>query len=92
MILDGHIHITQRFKRDNGFTETLKKSGIDGGVCISLPPGEHSLSWENRMKDLFLWIDDNPLLFPFYWVDPLEESAAEQIQSAAELGVKGIKI
>ena len=92
MILDGHIHITQRFKSDNGFTETLKKNGIDGGVCISLAPGKHSLSWKNRLKDLFLWIDDNPLLFPFYWVDPLEKSAAEQIQSAAELGVKGIKI
>ncbi|RKX85965.1 MAG: hypothetical protein DRP70_10885 [Spirochaetes bacterium] len=92
MILDGHIHITHQFKNENGFTGTLKKSGIDGGVCISLAPREHSLPWEDRLKDLFLWIDGNPLLFPFYWVNPLDESAGEQIQKAVELGVKGIKI
>ena len=101
MILDCHIHIMDQQKDRKEFTDRIRSAGIAGGVLFSMPPASftrvgkkfgqpHTTS--ERLDDLFYWIGDDSNLFPFYWIDPMEEDAREQVETAEEYGVKGYKI
>lgn len=97
MILDGHIHI--RYEDINGedFLGKLKEAKIEGGVIISKPPNsfkrsKYIFNTEERLKDLFLITKLHSNLYPFFWIDPLEEDASEQVILANKYGVKGFKI
>ncbi len=97
MILDGHIHITE-FKSDPAaFRKRLAAGGIDGGIVISLPPPAFRPGWDtgkpaHRLDNLFAFCGDEPDLFPFYWLDPLEENSAGQIKDAVNRGAAGFKM
>lgn len=98
MILDGHIHIENNDMDRDTFLERLKTAGVDGGVLLSLPPdsfasfnsGKHTPI--ERLENLFKWVGGNPNLYPFYWIDPLEADAQDQVKLASEYGVKGFKV
>ena len=97
MILDGHIHIEDDTKNDGRFLKLLHKGGIDGGVVISLSPtcfgnSEINYSSRERLDNLFSWVEDNAMLYPFYWIDPIEEDAEEQVDMAVRMGIKGFKV
>ncbi len=97
MILDGHIHIWEGCQDREGFWTRLKDYGIDGGSVISVPPASfsffHSTStWQQRLENLFYWVEFHPTLYPFYWIDPLEEDALAQVDAAIQAGVKGFKV
>lgn len=97
MILDGHIHIMSEEKNREQFEEKLQKAGVDGGILLSRPPASHgsrqnTLSAVERLDNLFYWTGSNPNLFPFYWIDPTEEDAVEQVNLANQYGVKGFKV
>ncbi len=101
MILDGHIHISPTGDL-NGDTKQqfLKKAaqaGVSGGLVISQPPvcfhlSELSLSNEQRLRDLLNWCEEDPGLFPFYWIDPLENDARQQIDHALAARISGFKV
>ncbi|MBN1899983.1 amidohydrolase family protein [Candidatus Sumerlaeota bacterium] len=97
MILDGHIHILSGNCSREDFVKRLKKAGIGGGVIISLPP--RSFSWvapaastKERLDNLFFWREAAPNLFPFFWIDPMENDALKQIDLAVKRGAAGFKI
>ena len=97
MILDGHIHIMTDKKDHNDLTARLKKAGIDGGVIISLPPAAFPdlappSTPTERLDNLFFWTDLSPDLYPFYWIDPTEPDATDQVAMALERGVNGFKV
>jgi predicted TIM-barrel fold metal-dependent hydrolase len=96
MILDGHIHIRACETDTAEFYQRLKSAGIDGGAVISLPPesifGTGSASAQERLDNLFLWTEAHDSLFPFFWVDPLEVDAADQVEKAAKRGVSAFKV
>lgn len=102
MILDGHIHITDTKIESQGLMENFKKSGVDGGILLSIPPEDYfkdfgtyngvNLSNETRLQNLMKWAQASPQLYPFYWIDPLEEDALEQVQLAQKYGVDGFKV
>ncbi|MGI6562858.1 MAG: amidohydrolase family protein [Clostridia bacterium] len=97
MLLDSHIHIFDRDMDRDDFYNKLKEGGVDGGIVISLAPD--ALKWnktdyssQNRLDNV-LWIcEENPLLFPFYWLNPLEKDAIDQVREAVACGIKGFKI
>ena len=96
-ILDGHIHIEEGQTEQSDFLHKLKLAGIDGGIVISMAPpsfvkiaGPHAAA--ARLDGLFECVKNAPKLFPFYWIDPLEANAAEQVELAVERGVDGFKV
>lgn len=97
MIFDGHIHIMEKEIHRKDFEKKLKLADISGGVLISLKPASfvHSgvcLSSDERLDNLMEWVSHNENLFPFYWVDPMEDDSTEQIETAVERGVSGFKV
>ena len=82
-------------KDRSSFLMNLKKAGVDGGIIISLPPvsfSQKASSFEKRLDNLFFWTGSIPNLYPFYWIDPMEDNALKQVETAVERGIKGFKI
>jgi len=97
MILDGHIHIMDGPARPEAFHEKLEEAGVAGGVVISLPPAAFPAvaqprPFAERLDHLFAWVEGRETLYPFFWIDPLEDDAFEQVRAAAERGVSGFKV
>ena len=97
MILDGHIHIGKGPEDRADFVQRLQSAGIAGGVVISLPPPSFAEtagapSVDERLDNLLFWVENQPDLYPFFWIDPLEDAAIEQVQQAVERGVVGFKV
>lgn len=97
MILDGHIHISAPFSKDANLVDKMKLAQVDGGIIISLPPSTYramgsTYSPKERIEDLLLWAQLNPNLYPFFWIDPTEDDAIDQVDLAVEKGVKGFKV
>ena len=96
MILDSHVHIMSHGKTDNDFAAKLKEANIDGSVIISLPPASLPRfvkpgSPADRLDNLMCWAQTMPNLYPFYWIDPIEPDAIDQVAMALERGVMGFK-
>jgi predicted TIM-barrel fold metal-dependent hydrolase len=97
LVLDGHIHVWDGEVNREDFLRRLKISGVDGGVIMSQNPDSFrnsgdTVAFAKRLDTLFALVGDNPNLYPFYWIDPMEDTALEQVQLAIERGVMGFKV
>lgn len=101
MILDCHMHTDYGEGNRADFLDKLKIGGINGGVVISQHPECFKKGWtkpglgrpaKERLENLMYWTDSNPDLFPFFWMDPLEDDAMEQVDMACKYDVKGFKV
>ena len=97
MILDGHIHIRDGAPDTAALAGRLEAAGVGGGVLISLPPatfsgGAATKPPSERLQNVLAWCQASPNLHPFYWIDPLDPDALEQVAAAASAGAKGFKI
>ncbi len=96
-MLDGHIHIRPGVEGRNTLVRRMKRSGIDGGVILSLPPSSYVAdgsrrSWQERLEHVREWAGLSSQLYPFFWIDPLENSARRQVQAAVGQGISGFKV
>lgn len=98
-MFDTHIHIMNRQPADPaGLLTALQATGFRGGVLISVPPSSfhQAAAGESdaqaRLENLAAWCSGNASFFPFFWIDPTEPDAAEQVRLALEAGVAGFKI
>ncbi len=97
MILDGHVHLLDERGDRDGFLRRLCEAGVSGCLLISLPPAVFSdvcqpRTHRARLEHLSLWKGDNERIFPFYWIDPMESDAVEQVETAVDCGVEGFKV
>ena len=97
MIFDGHIHLTEKKGTLDDFKNNLEKAGVDGGIVLSPSPesfGEekNTLNPEERIKKVLTWTDFNPNLYAFFWIDPLETGARDQVELARKMGIDGFKV
>jgi predicted TIM-barrel fold metal-dependent hydrolase len=97
MNLDGHIHIRTLAKNPAGFLKELAQADMSGGIVISLPPPAFpavapSLPPAERMDNVLAWCRAGENLYPFYWIDPLEADALDQVSMAAARGALGFKV
>ncbi len=97
MVYDGHIHISEGPQDRDDFKRRLQKADVAGAIVISLPPASFAelarpRSNAKRLESLFYWVDGHSDLYPFYWIDPLEADADEQVTTAVAQGVSGFKV
>lgn len=98
MVLDCHIHMVDQVDSPEVFQASLKKAGIDGGIIFSYQhagfdngkpaPGYN----KKRLDQVMEFTSHSEHLYPFYWIDPMEEDAYEQVDMAVEAGVAGFKV
>ena len=97
MKIDGHIHLTDGQIEVADFEQKLKAAGFDGGLIISKPPasfpeiGSYS-PFSDRLDHLMHFTSAMENLFPFFWIDPIEDDAEEQVNIAVKRGVMGFKV
>ncbi len=100
MIFDGHIHIHAGKANRPAFQDGLAMAGVSGGLVISespncfrkgAPSGD-AADARKRLDGLFERTHGILELYPFFWIDPLEEDAEEQVTLACGYGVQGFKI
>lgn len=94
MRIDCHIHSNTADLGCGGIVSNLKKGGFDGGIIFSQNPSgrEGSPAPEERMDAVLKICENQKYLFPFYWVNPIEEDAKKQIELAGKKGIMGYKI
>lgn len=100
MKLDCHIHTRietqygtgKNFNQD-AFLADLNAAGLDGGAIFSLSPFMFAdVSVKERMKVALDLCKGKETLFPFFWINPLDEDALEQVDLAVEMGFDAFKI
>ena len=97
MILDGHIHIRDGNVDQAGLVQRMGEAGVEGGILVSMAPSafrpdDAVKSAAERLDNVMAWAQGNANLFPFYWIDPADDDAVEQVAQAVEKGVAGFKI
>ncbi len=97
-ILDGHIHLMGPEPAAPDFLAELQAAGVSGGTLISQPPASFAGDTQDvpppadRLRQLLDWCALSPDLYPFFWIDPLEPDALDQVALAAGHGVAGFKV
>lgn len=100
-ILDGHVHITPGEPHPERLIEQMGAAGVGGGVLLSLPPkvfGNISLGRTDgqeppaRLENLMQWVQGDLELYPFFWIDPMEDDAVGQVEQAVQHDVAGFKV
>lgn len=98
MLFDCHIHIGEKLDPPELFKQKLKLAGVDGGIVFSYQPASFDNqkperdSAKRRISQVMDYTKENPNLYPFFFIDPLEDGAAEQVDMAVEAGVAGFKV
>jgi len=97
VILDGHIHRMRESTDCGDFAKKLETAAVDGGLVISLPPATFAdiadtPPPQKRLQDILTWCEPSDHLYPFFWIDPLEEDAEDQVSMAVDEGIAGFKI
>jgi len=97
MLLDGHVHITSQDGSPSAFRTQLARAGMDGGLLISLPPALAGLRpvgvpADRRIAQVLEYAASGPHIFPFLWIDPMDDEVFGQIDEAAERGIAGFKV
>lgn len=97
MRLDGHIHSLQLEgcgkEKQADLLARMDSIGISGGLILSVDPLNYPQSTcQQRIDAILEQAEGQENLFPFYWINPLEEDAVEQVEYAAKVGIDGFKI
>jgi len=97
MVYDCHIHMNEEYDKKE-FVKRLEQAGVAGGIVFSPPPavfGNEKSTAAGVRENIDKVIDlakDVAGLYPFYWIDPVDDGADEQACMAAEAGVAGFKV
>ena len=93
-MFDCHIHIMKETNKEEFYTG-VRESGFVGGLLLSRPPRTfdgNSLTTHQRLENVMGLAEGMKGLYPFYWIDPLEPDACEQVDYGVSLGISGFKI
>lgn len=96
MTLDSHIHMPPAPADPQRFYDRLQSAGIDGALVISPWPAAFGhgamASADERLEALMHLVGGHPRLYPFFWIDPLEDDAPAQVELAISSGAMGFKV
>jgi len=104
MIIDGHVHMNPALQSKEELIKQLDIAGIDRIVLLSLHPAsfyrKDSIDTDifgkpttpaASLAQVMEWAAFSDRVIPFFWIDPLEEDAAEQVDKAVAAGIAGFK-
>lgn len=99
-MIDGHVHMMGKARMDDltreGFISRMKEADCRGSVVFSVPPRtfstEYDFTSEEKLAGVMELSEKAPGVIPFYFVDPLERDAVEQVDLAVKAGIAGFKI
>lgn len=95
MRIDAHVHMRGGEKEPDRLMEKLNRAGFDGAVVFSeAPDGMLGRTGTNRerLERLIRYTEKQENLFPFYFIDPTQGDARDQLREAREAGAVGYKI
>ena len=100
MRIDAHIH-SGLYRSYTGATEEmteklvkdLNTAGFGGAVLLSADPLKFT-DWspEKRIEDVKKACGGRENFYPFYWINPLESDAVDQVKLAVDSGIAGFKM
>jgi predicted TIM-barrel fold metal-dependent hydrolase len=95
-MFDVHIHAGGKEPDLDAFGARLAEAGVDAAIILSQPPGsfldaDKRVRPEARLENVLAWCRTGSL-YPFYWLDPTDDDAAQQVQNAVDAGIAGFKI
>ena len=97
MRLDAHIHSLQLegngAEKQKKLLADMETVGISGGLLISVDPLTFpEATYQQRIDAILQQAEGQENLFPFFWINPLDEDAVEQVDYAVKAGIDGFKI
>ena len=99
IVTDCHIHLmTAGAPCDPGaLNARMQQAGISGGILLSLPPAAFPFltpptAFPRRLEKVLDWTRNQPTLHPFFWIDPTEPDAVEQVAQCVQAGIEGFKV
>ncbi len=97
--LDCHMHQGLVRVPVETFLDRLDAAGVDSAIVFSYPPAEIGLTEPggptepgDRIRTVMEWAGQSARVYPFYWIDPTEDDAGEQVDAAVEAGIMGFKV
>ena len=96
-MIDGHIHIMSGDVDPSCRDRTLTERGLEGAVMISQPPpcfgqDDKMADADHRLDLLEKWTRDAEHVYGLYWIDPVSETAADEVDLALSRQVDGFKV
>lgn len=98
MILDCHIHITDQLDPPEVFQSKLQQAGVGGGIVFSYHPAGFDNATPSkgdagrRIEQVMEFTRSLPEVSPFFFIDPTEPDAADQVDEAVAAGIAGFKV
>ncbi|MGI5893704.1 MAG: amidohydrolase family protein [Candidatus Merdivicinus sp.] len=97
MVLDCHIHMEDKMDPPQVFAQKLNQAGVDGGIVFSNYPASffngkaEKGNAQQRLQQVLDFTKNMPLCFPFFFIDPMEDDALDQVDQAVASGIAGFK-
>jgi len=96
-IIDSHIHMHVGLDEDldalrEKYLQDIAKAGVSATQIMSPHPTRYNMTFEERLETVFKFCNNNENLFPFYWINPMADDFASEIDTAVERGIVGFKI
>ena len=105
MIIDCHVHTSSETRSKEELIKQLDIAGIDKMVLLSFHPASF---WRKdyvagdifgkpsspaaALAQVMEWAAFSERIIPFFWIDPLEEDAFDQVDKAVAAGIAGFKV
>ena len=95
MQIDVHVHHSKGDQTAGSLLENMRAAGIEGGIILSESPmpaleGE-PLCAADRLKRVLAFTKGYNTLYPFFFIDPTQPDALEQVDRALDAGICGFK-
>ena len=105
MIIDCHVHTNLKANSKEDLIKQLDTAGIEKMVLLSVSPlsfykegnsggpvGASNVSPEIALANVIEWSLYSDRIIPFFWIDPLDQDAFDQVDNAVKAGIKGFKV
>jgi len=98
MIIDCHVHAWNINQPYENCLARMDAAGVGKIAVLSYAPrafghsGRPIVSPEAALKDAMGWAAASARFIPFYWIDPLEGGAFDQVDAAVAAGIAGFKV
>ena len=106
MLIDCHVHTSPASQAKEELIKQLDTAGIDQMVLLSFHPASFyrkeileggaifgkPITPAAALAQVMEWAAFSNRIIPFFWIDPLEEDAFDQVDKAVAAGIAGFKV